>query len=149
MTDNILVEGNKIDIKLYSQLNSGISRKDMLEFTSMIYEVNDDSLLIAMPMQRSKMILFPVGEKIDMLFYCAHKSMYGCLGEVTKRLRQEGLYMLEVKLISDLKKVQRREHFRLSLAVPIQFYIWSFYISFYFIPITIIHINFYNCFLII
>ena len=93
----------------------------------MIYEVNEDSIDIAMPMQGTKIILFPVGEKIDMLFYCSGHAMYGCVGEVTNRMKEEGLFKLEVKLISDLKKVQRREHFRLNLAVPLMYYKWTEY----------------------
>ena len=93
----------------------------------MIYEVNEDSINIAMPMQGTKIILFPVGEKIDMLFYCAEHAMYGCIGEVVNRMKEGGLFMLEVKLISDLKKIQRREHYRLNLAVPLLYYKWPLY----------------------
>ena len=123
MSDTLLIPGTKIDIKLYSQLNTGSSKQNMLEFTSVIYDVGKNkSIDIAMPMQGS-----PVGERISMIFYCAGKTLYECIGVVSKRKKEEGLYKLEVKLVSELKKIQRREHYRLNISVPIEYYVWPFY----------------------
>ena len=78
--------------------------------------LSDDRLEIAMPMEKSKLILLPVDSEYDMYFY-SESGLYYCHARVADRYKNDKFYVLVLDLISNLRKQQRREYYRFSCAL--------------------------------
>ncbi|MCR5256425.1 MAG: flagellar brake protein [Acetatifactor sp.] len=78
--------------------------------------VSEDTMEIAMPMEQSKLILLPVDGEFNLTIY-AQTNLFQCFVRITDRYKSNNLYMLVVELISNLRKVQRREFYRYSCAL--------------------------------
>lgn len=78
--------------------------------------LSEDRLEIAMPMEKSKLILLPVDSEYDMYFY-SESGLYQCHARIADRYKNDKVYVLVVDLLSNLRKQQRREFFRFSCAL--------------------------------
>ena len=79
---------------------------------------------IAMPILEGKLIPLEVGRKFELFFY-AKKGMYTCNGEIINRYKSSNVYVLVVSLLTDLKKYQRRQYFRLGTNIEIQYKLFT------------------------
>ncbi len=83
-------------------------------YTSKVYDVIDeDRMEIFMPIEQTKLILLPVSGEYELHFFTP-KGLYQCLARVTERYKSGNIYLLEMELISNLQKYQRREFYRYS-----------------------------------
>ena len=71
-----------------------------------------------MPIEKTKLILLPVDEEFDVYFY-TKSGLYQCFAIVKDRYKKENIYILVLELVSNLRKYQRRQYFRLSCALDI------------------------------
>ena len=51
------------------------------------------------------------------------RGMYQCIAVVQKRYKKDNLYLLSVEIMSEPKRFQRREFFRVNLLTEVQYYI--------------------------
>ena len=78
--------------------------------------ISEDRVEIAMPMEKSKLVLLPVDGEYDMYFY-SDNGLYQCYARVVDRYKNNSLYVLVLDLISNLRKHQRRAYYRFSCAL--------------------------------
>lgn len=78
--------------------------------------LSEDRLEILMPMEKSKIIPLPVDGEYDLYFF-TDSGLYQCYARVADRYKDNNMYVLVMDLISNLRKYQRREYYRLSCAL--------------------------------
>lgn len=121
MRSRLLLEGDKIefrDIVTRSELDAGIKPRvyvsQILEFT------NNDTIKAAMPISKGKLVPLERGKQFDAFFYTS-KGIYQCVSQILERSKDNNIYMVEIKLKTDLQKFQRRQYFRLEKTLPIYY----------------------------
>lgn len=105
-----LAIGNKIELVLLEQVIKNDKNKKVL--VSKIYDFLADNMLqIAMPIYEGKIIPLEVGGKYSTCFY-TDKGLLQCNVVVTSRYKKGNLFFLEVLMLGELTKVQRRAFYR-------------------------------------
>ncbi len=107
--------GDKIDIQ-YLHQNNGKTYK-----SSVFDMISDNEIEITMPTDEGKMVLFQTGFEFQFYFYTA-KGLFTCDAVVTGRHKKDNFYLLSVKIISGLKKYQRREYYRVNTLIDFAYY---------------------------
>lgn len=106
--------GCRVDLQTIGRPNQ---KNIIRSFQSRVLDIlSDDRLEIAMPMEKSKLILLPVDSEYDMYFY-SESGLYQCHARVADRYKNDKVYALVVDLLTNLRKQQRREFFRFSCAL--------------------------------
>lgn len=118
-----LKPGDKMEIRLLSQIEENIKTPEkILVFSSQLYDVRNDHVLeIAMPMQDGKMILFPVGTRVEATFI-SEGMLYRAPLTVTARKKENGLFWLETTMMDEVSKYQRRQFYRLEKMLDVTYY---------------------------
>jgi c-di-GMP-binding flagellar brake protein YcgR len=80
--------------------------------------LSEDELLITTPMVGTKEYPLPFGYEVDMLFYAKH-GLFQCLCKVKKTVKENNVHLLQLTVISNLRKIQRREYYRMSCALEL------------------------------
>ena len=78
--------------------------------------LSDDKIEISMPMQKTKLILLPVGGEYDLYFFTSN-GLYQCYARVIERYKNNKMFLVRLELTSNLRKYQRREYYRFSCAL--------------------------------
>ena len=103
--------------KEYRSGYSGDNNETRKSYQSQVLDVlSEDRVEIAMPMEKSKLILLPMDGEFDLYFY-SDSGLYQCYARVVDRYKNNTLYVLVFDLISNLRKNQRREYYRFSCAL--------------------------------
>lgn len=90
-------------------------------YASKVYDVlEDEQLKIAMPMVEGRVLPLPLHSRYDACFYSSG-GLYLAKVVVTDRYKEDGLYILEIELTSELKKFQRRQYYRLEHTMDIEY----------------------------
>ncbi len=117
-----VIPGNKIEMQAVGRANEagesdmGLLDKRKVYQTQVIEVLSEDRMEVLMPMEKTKLILLPVGAEYDMRFFTPF-GMYQCFANVMDRYKSNGQYILLMELTSNLRKHQRREYYRLSCAL--------------------------------
>lgn len=107
--------GCKIELVSLDDIARNVQNKKV--YVSKVYDVLETNLLqIAMPIYDGKMIPLSVGSSYSACFF-TDKGLYECNISVSSRYKSGNLFFLEVILLTQLKKVQRREFFRLDCSI--------------------------------
>lgn len=109
--------GDKIEMQSVS--HGGLTQEDNggRTYNSVVQDIlSEDTIEVRMPMEKSKLILLPVDAEFDMIFYGA-SGLYQCLARITDRYKSNNVYLLQMELVSNLRKYQRREFYRLRCAL--------------------------------
>ncbi len=102
--------GNKIELVHLNQIIRNEQNKKV--YVSKIYDIMPGNMLqIAMPIYEGKIVPLSVDEKYSACFY-TEKGLLQCNVLITSRYKSGNLFFLEVLMINDLAKVQRREFYR-------------------------------------
>lgn len=119
MVSKIVSVGDKIDlIKIKSSLEDNVVAR---QYTSqMIDYLEEDKVKIAMPIESSRVIPLDIGDTYQLCFY-TERGLYQCNAEIMDRCKDENVYILVVKFISQLEKFQRREFYRLDCILDIDY----------------------------
>lgn len=92
-----------------------------IEYLSQVSEIlSDTELEIFIPTEKSRIVLLTPGEEYEMLFVTDRGSFSGNI-KILKRKKVENIYLARVKLTSELKRNQRRTHFRQLCNIHIKF----------------------------
>lgn len=111
----VLSEGDRIEFKeilLKAEEHAG---KKANTYVSQIFDFDekDDSIRVAMPISKGKLIPLPKDEVFDTFFYTS-KGLYKCRSRVIDRYKVNNIYTLKISLETELQKYQRRQYFRLE-----------------------------------
>lgn len=114
MISKYIQEGNKIELEAVKRSVNEFGEIVRKTYKSELYEiVSEDRVRIAMPVEKMKVILLPVGAQYSMCFYTKN-GLYQCMARVSERYRNKNLFVLVMDLESDLQRYQRREYYRLN-----------------------------------
>lgn len=118
----VLSPGDKIDIKMIREQREEASGGQMANvFRSSVYGFAGElSLVLHMPTQGGRMVLFPKGVRCEFVFY-TRRGMYCCFGVMNGRSSNGNQHLLEAELASVPEKFRRREFFRVKYAVDFQY----------------------------
>ncbi len=104
--------GNKIELVLLEQVIKNDAKKKV--YVSKIYDImQGDMLQIAMPIYDGKIVPLSVDEKYSACFY-TDRGLLQCNVIVSARYKSGNLFFLEVRMLNELSKVQRRAYYRYS-----------------------------------
>ncbi len=102
--------GNKIELVLLDQIIK--NEKNRKVYVSKIYDILEkNTLQIAMPIYEGKIVPLSLDDKYSACFY-TDKGLLQCNIIITSRYKSGNLFFLEVRLLGELTKVQRREFYR-------------------------------------
>lgn len=123
----ILALGDKIEMhEIIRSMNSGKTESDRVYVSQLLEfdEEEDGVLYIAMPIYEGRLVPLEVGKQFDLYFY-AKRGIYTCVSEIVNRYKSDNVYVLVVRLLTNLKKHQRRQFFRLETNMEIQYKVFS------------------------
>ncbi|MBR4515423.1 MAG: flagellar brake domain-containing protein [Lachnospiraceae bacterium] len=110
--------GNKIELVKLEQVIRNDPEKKV--YISKVYDVMPNRMLqIAMPILEGKIVPLEVGGKFSACFYTG-KGLLAANCTVEKRYKSGNLFYLEIKLLAEPTKVQRREFYRYSIKLDCQ-----------------------------
>lgn len=112
-----VIPGSKVDIRPVRSRNMTNEEQEPRTYTTQIYDIlSEDRLEILMPMEKTKLVLLPVGGEYYLYFY-SENGLYQGKAKVVDRYKRGATYILAFDLISNLRKEQRREYYRFSCAL--------------------------------
>ncbi|MDE6313159.1 MAG: flagellar brake protein [Lachnospiraceae bacterium] len=111
MVTNVIRVGDKIDLV---STNVSEGEEDRKVYKSQVYDVaGEEQLKITMPQEKGRLLLLHLDTVYRLQFY-AETGLYECKGKVVDRYKTDNVYVVVVDIISALKKIQRREFYRLN-----------------------------------
>lgn len=120
MLSKTLSVGDRIELEKLAPM-SLVEPAKKIAFVSEIYEILDeDTLAIAMPIFEGKVVPLGVGTRYEACFYTS-KGMYQTRIIVKQRYKEGSFFVLHVQVMEQLKKIQRRQYFRLSCTIDVQY----------------------------
>lgn len=114
MLNDAIKPGDKLNIRR-------LGDKATTEYSSKLLDVKENGVLcIAMPIVKNQLILMDLACKYRITFY-TKKGLYACDAEVIKRYKVNSLYVAELSMVSEIKKIQRREFFRFQCLMELEY----------------------------
>lgn len=112
--------GNKIMLRLVK--HGGVTcQEEQTTYVSQFLQWSEDhQAQIAMPIHQGQFVLMNLRDEYLLNFYTS-KGLYQCRAVVMERKRLGNIAVVEMKLISDLEKFQRRQYYRMECVLPMQF----------------------------
>ena len=102
--------GNKIDLVMLDDIIRNEANKKV--YVSKIFDIlPGNKLQIAMPIYEGKIVPLSVSDKYSACFY-TDKGLLQCNVIVTSRYKDGHMFFLEVLILGQLEKVQRRQFYR-------------------------------------
>ena len=102
MLSNIISLGDKIEMQEMERSIVATPDQQKKVYNSTVYDIlSEDTLEITMPMEQTKLILLPVDQEYDLVFYGA-TGLYQCFARIVDRYRTNNVYILRVELTSNL-----------------------------------------------
>ena len=119
MAVNVFKVGDRIELV---KSNAGATN-DKMVYKSQIYDVvGKEQLKIAMPQSKGKLLLLQLEAVYKMQFY-TELGLYECKGKIVDRYKSDNVYVAVVDVVSALKKIQRREFYRLKCLIDAQIHL--------------------------
>lgn len=113
--------GDKIDLeKIETRLSADPEKKPEVYTSQVLDSAEGDSLFAAMPIKEGKLVPLSVGQEFNATFY-TKAALLRSKVVVKGRYKKGSLYLVELVLLEDLEKVQRREYFRFECRLPIEY----------------------------
>lgn len=109
---DLLKPGERIDLEPINNSLRDKSDEEKKCYVTKIFDINDDEDIEAfMPMEKTKLILLPVGSIFNASFFTSH-GIYGCEVRVKERYKKDALFVLVLEQLTEFEKQQRREYYR-------------------------------------
>ena len=104
-----------------TMIKTVIDKGTRKSFVTRVYAVKDnDHLDILMPRNVTQSMDFAIGERFIFVFQ-NEGSLYQSVGVIADRYRPLGVYVLTIRLVNEIEKIQRRQFFRVDCLVDIQY----------------------------
>lgn len=120
LLSNYIEVGSKVEIlprEGVMQADGTYSRK--MYFSTVMDLIDEEHIEMLMPMEKTKLILLQQESEYE-LHFITSKGLFQCLARVNRRYKQGQMYLLEMELISDIQKYQRREYYRYMCSMDIE-----------------------------
>ena len=119
MIQKILKIGDRIEMKRLATVGRTDDGQEARLYNSQLLDFADDrNINVAVPIEAGHLVPLEIGGRFEIRFITAN-GIYVCKGEVVNRFKQNNMYFLAVKTLSDLVKDQRRQYFRLEKVRPL------------------------------
>lgn len=122
MLDNIAL-GTKIELQRRMDRFS-VSSNTNRRYISQVLDYYEEELVCAMPIFEGRIIPLEINSEYDAFFYTA-KGIFKALVSVTHRDKENSIYTVNLKLLSDLEKFQRREYYRLECTIEVLYSLFN------------------------
>lgn len=118
LIEKYVVPGCRVDLQPinHAATRQGETESVKVHRSQVLDVLSEDRIEIAMPQEKTKLILLPIDGEYDLYFY-SESGLYQCYARVVDRYKNKGMYVLVLDLISNLRKHQRREYYRYSCAL--------------------------------
>jgi c-di-GMP-binding flagellar brake protein YcgR len=94
-------------------------------YSSQILDYDEkNTLKVSMPISEGRIIPLEVGDDYQICFF-TESGLFRCEGRIQNRYTEENMYVMDIFMISALKKYQRRQFYRLDCIVDFQLRIVS------------------------
>lgn len=121
MITKVIQVGDKID--LIKKDATGNEEEERKVYKSQVYDIaGEEQLKITMPQEKGKLLLLSIDTVYRLQFY-TQGGIYECNAKVVDRYKTDNIYLVVVEIISALKKVQRREFYRLNCLLETKIHI--------------------------
>lgn len=118
MLSRVLKIGQRIEIKRIHQLKKDIMGE--VPFISKVLEITGDyTFTAALPTLDGDVVTLKPGNYYELTF-AANQGAYSCKCEVLERFKFKNEYVYSLRVVSELKKIQRRHYFRIEKAIPMK-----------------------------
>ncbi len=123
MVSDIIRPGNRIELCMAQQIEQEQKTGQGAHiYKSQVTDIfGNDELELAMPMESGKMVLLPTGIRFELVFY-GNSGLYRGLGIIKERYKTDNMYMMRLRLASQLHKYQRRQYYRMPCVIPMHYY---------------------------
>ena len=112
-----VMSGTKVEIRKRKKRKIDGEEPEVSIYYSQISDIlAENKIEITMPMEKTKIVLLPVGAEYDLYFYTPN-GVYQCKAKVADRGKRNNVFLLTMELTSDLSKDQRREFYRFGCAL--------------------------------
>ena len=123
MLKNVLKVGDRIELKSIQQVR--VTEKEPKTYQSQVLDIIDEYRMnIAVPIESGHLVPLEVGSRYELSFLTSN-GIYMCKCEVKNRMKQNNVFYLVLDIISELKRDQRRQYFRLEKIIPLKYRIIS------------------------
>ena len=85
---------------------------------------NRRTIKVSMPIFEGKIIPLDVGDDYEMVFF-TKTGLFRGTGRIRKRYTEDKMHVMDVSLITEIKKFQRRNYYRLECMLNIRFRQWE------------------------
>lgn len=116
VTEMIFAPGDRVEISHNSE--------NMLNkvFVTKIEDIWDEKYFSAyIPIHSTQLIVLPRGFNYHLEVYTHTKGIVSCTARVIEYFKKDGLRYMSMEILSDIVKTQRRDFFRLDVALPLKF----------------------------
>lgn len=121
MFDERINIGDKLDIEVIdTRLSADPDKKPSMYTSQVLDEGEYNSLFVAMPIKEGKLVPLSVDQELNVTFF-TKSALLQCKAIVTGRFKKGTIFLMQIELLSALKKVQRREYFRFPCRIPIEY----------------------------
>lgn len=115
--------GDRLELKQYS--TTGGRPVSDTKYGSMLHDFDGvRTVKLSMPITEGRLIPLEVGDIYELCFFTS-LGLYQCRGRIEKRYVENNVHMMDVLLLTELKKFQRRKFYRLDCVFPVKFRIIS------------------------
>ena len=113
--------GSKVELEVIDRVlqDDGSYLKKKYE-SKVVDIISDDRLVVNMPVEQGNTVLLPVGSEYDIHIFTP-EGLFQCIVRVVNRYKEGEKSLLEIEIISNLVKYQRREYYRYSCMIPLKF----------------------------
>lgn len=117
MLERMITPGDKVEMTASEKVILPDGTEGTSRYMTIVTDVSEDNMLeIAMPMEKTKLVLLPVDGEYHVCFFTAG-GMYTGTVKIVDRQKRDNTYILIAELISELTKSQRREYYRLNCII--------------------------------
>lgn len=118
MFEKIVTVGDKVDIVKKGKVANDAQ---LQYYVSQILELkNDNTAILSIPMMNRHIVPLPIGGKFDLCFY-TKSGLYHCMCTILERYKLGNIYVMSVKFLSELEKIQRRQYYRLDCILDMEY----------------------------
>ncbi len=118
--DSRIEVGVKLDLEKIENRLSSKDEEKQVYISQVLDESENGNVLVSMPIKEGNVVPLSTGQKFIATFY-TKSGLLRCNVVVTGRFKKGTLFLMEIAIATDFKKVQRREFFRYNCRMPMEY----------------------------
>lgn len=123
MISDFLNVGDKVEMNRIDPVEEGFSLRT--KYDSRILDFIDErTLCLAVPQEGGRILPLEEGGLFKLMIVNSG-GLYSCRSEILRRYKSGSVYMLDVNLLTDIIKDQRRQYFRIDIILPLLYHVIS------------------------